>query len=132
MYMRLSRSVCKWFKSCRKIVIDEHEHKRQLVDATVTAFAQALATAVDDKDGVYCASQVDVAVSTPDSSAECWSLTEVYDDNSFTDAVAEVCAPPPPLSQHPACQMRPIVLFCKFCLHCVLKRSYRAQHPTQA
>lgn len=93
---------------CRSIKdITAEDYKHHLVDATVTAFAEAIATAVDHEDGVYCESQVDVAVSTPYSNAECWSTTNVHDDNSYHSYIVTACAhltfsnpciatPPPP------------------------------------
>ena len=89
-----NEQVLKNSPTCRHITISEEDTQRQLVEASVTAFADALALAVDNSAGTACGAAVDVVVSTPDSSAQCWTTTLVQDDNSFNDAIATACVHP--------------------------------------
>jgi hypothetical protein len=76
----------------RTVEVVKSAYEEKIVSASVSAFAQALATAVDTKDGVHCSSSVDVGVSSPNSSAKCWSATKVFDDNSVTNAITKAGA----------------------------------------
>lgn len=80
------------YGACRTVKISEADYDRQLTEATVHAFAAALATAVvvpgeHGQDGAYCSSLVEVGVYTPNNFAQCWTTTDVFDDNDFTSAI---------------------------------------------
>lgn len=78
------------------------DYKRDLVEKTVTAYADALADAyTSSHDGSSCSAIAFTFGETPGEVAECVSVTELFDDNSVEDAISEVGNSPLRFGFHP-------------------------------
>lgn len=74
------------------VKVTKQAYQKALVKASVTAFAKALATAKDDKNGVLCQSDAETEVTGPSSSAKCVVRTKLTGDTEVTNALAEAVA----------------------------------------
>lgn len=76
----------------REFKFSEKDTETDIHEATVTAFAEAIAQAYEDGEDHDCHSEVTRFGETPNNSGECFADASVLTSNVVKDAIVQACA----------------------------------------